>query len=369
MWLGSFDFGTHVMKSGCNQNSLGKISLTALLLFWSVTTAGQQTTKGYPPPGKLIDIGGYRLHLNCTGNKRPTVVLIAGAGDFSFDWSLVQPSIAQFARVCSYDRAGFGWSDPGPTPRTMKQEAFEVHTLLNAAHIKPPYVLIGHSIGGLVGRVYARQYPREVAGVVLIDSTHEDTTLMLNGKLAHIRELAKPDPVPSVQTIKSSPPKPFTKEDLNQFESDLKSNGPPKITAPFDKLPPSIQAMRLYFLSQPPRAAGGGMDFLAEELRDMYAERAKTPYPLGNLPLVVLLAKAAYGKPPRDIDADEWQRVNEEKRQQKIEFTNLSRNSKLIVAEKSGHHIQLDEPQVVIDAVRLVVESLRRHQTLDGKKL
>jgi len=279
---------------------------------------------------------------------------------------LVQPGISRFARVCSYDRAGFAWSDPGPTPRTMKQEAFELHTLLNAAHIKGPYVLVGHSLGGLVARVYASQYKQDVAGVMLIDSTHEDTTLMLNGKLAHMRELASPNPVPPVQTMKSSPPKPVTKEDLDQFESNLKSNGGAKISEPFNKLPASVQALRLNALSQPPRAAGDRRsDFLAEELRDMYAERAKTPYQLGNIPLVVLVPKFDYGKPPPGIDADEWKRVNEEKRQQKIEFTKLSHNSKLIVAENSGHHIQLDEPQVVIEAVRMIVESTRRHQKLD----
>ena len=342
-------------------------TLVALFLMLSPFGALGQLTSQPAPPGKLIDLGGYRLHLNCTGNKGPTVVLIPGAGDFSFDWSLVQPKIAQFARVCSYDRAGFAWSDPGPIPSTMKQEAFELHALLSAAHIKGPYILVGHSLGGLVTRVYASQYPKEVAGIVLIDSTHEDTTLMMNGKLAHMRELARPGPVPAVQTLKSGPPKPVTKEDLAQFESNLKSN-PPRIGAPFNKLPESIQAMRLWFLQQP-RRSGGGMDFLAEELRDMYEARARTPNLPGNLPLVVLLPKAEYGRPPRGIDADEWKRVNEEKRQQKIEFTNLSPNSKLIVAENSGHHIQLDEPQVVIDAVRLIVETSRQHKTLDGKKL
>lgn len=226
---------------------------------------------------------------------------------------------------------------------------------------------MGHSIGGLVTRVYASQYSQEVAGILLIDSLHEDTTLSVNGKLAHMRELAKPDPVPPVQTLKSGPPKPVTKEVLDQFQSNLKSN-PPRIGDTFNKLPESIQAMRLWFLSQPTRAGGGGMDFLAEELRDIYNSRAQSPYQLGNLPLLILLPKT-YGKPPQGIDADEWKRFNEEKLQQKIDFTNLSHNSKLIVAENSGHHIQLDEPQVVIDAVRLIVETSRRHKTLDGKKL
>src|SRR5262245_39082736 len=183
-----------------------KIALIVFLICWPLMVAAQTPVPAPPfaPPGKLIDIGGYRLHLNCTGNKSPTVVLIAGAGDFSFDWSLVQPGIAQFARVCSYDRAGFAWSDPGPTPRTMKQEAFELHTLLRAARIKGPYLLVGHSLGGLITRIYLDQYPPEVAGIVLLDSTHEDTTLMINGKLVHMRELAQTDQVPPVQTMKSS---------------------------------------------------------------------------------------------------------------------------------------------------------------------
>jgi hypothetical protein len=101
----------------------------------------------------------------------------------------------------------------------------------------------------------------------------------------------------------------------------------------------------------------------------MYEARSKKPNQLGKLPLVVLLTKPGFGNPPSGIAADEWKRVNEEKRQQKIEFTNLSPNSKLIVAEKSGHHIHLDEPAVVIDAVRLLVEAARQHKTLDGKKL
>jgi len=345
-----------------------KIALIALLMGWSVVATAQEPNPPARPPGKLIDIGGYRLHLNCTGKQGPTVVLIAGAGDFSFDWSLVQPGLAQLARVCSYDRAGFGWSDPGPTPRTMKQEAFELHTMLSAALIKGPFVLVGHSLGGLITRVYAAQYPQEVAGIVLVDSTHEDTTLMIDGKLVHMRELAQSDPVPPVQTIKSSPPRPPAKEDLGQFEFNLKTFGAPKIDAPFDKLPAAVQTVRLWFLSQPPRAAGG-RDFLPEELRDMFAARAKQPFALGNLPLVILLPKPDYGDPPPGIEASEWKRVNEEKRQQKIAFTTLSHNSRLIVAEHSGHHIQLDEPQVVIDAVRLIIDSVKRHQTLDGKPM
>jgi pimeloyl-ACP methyl ester carboxylesterase len=341
-----------------------KVTAAACLALMSAMAVGQQQDKtAYSPPGKLVDVGGYRLHLNCTGKDGPAVVLIAGAGDFSFDWELVQPDVARFTRVCSYDRAGLAWSDPGPTPRTMRQDAYELHTLLRAARIKPPYVLVGHSLGGLIARAYAEKYPNELAGLVLVDSTHEDTVLIFQGKLVRIREHAKGTPVPQVQTMKSNPPKPPAKEDLEQFESNQKTFGPPKIGSPFDKLPPHTQAVRLWALSQPPRAAGSP-DFWSEELQAMYSARAKTPYQLGDKPLVVLLAKPGYGQPPGGIPADEWKNFNEEKRQQKVELTNLSRNSKLIVAERSGHHIQLDEPQVVTEAIRLAVNAVRRRNKL-----
>jgi pimeloyl-ACP methyl ester carboxylesterase len=342
-----------------------KIAVIALALF-SVSAIAQQpaSTPPYSPSGKLVDIGGYRLHINCTGNSGPTVILIAGGGDFSFDWSLVQPGVSRFARVCSYDRAGLAWSDAGPTPRTMKQEAYELHTLLKAARIKPTFILVGHSIGGLIARVYAEQFSKEVAGLVLIDPTHEDTVLMVQGKFVRIRESAKGIAVPPLQTMKSSPPKPPGAEDLEQFQLNQKVFGPPKIGPPFDQLPTSIQAMRLWFLSQPPRAAAG-QNFWAEELQAMYAARAKSPFQLGDRPFVILLPKFTGGSnPPPGIAADEWKHINEEKRQQKLELMNLSHNSKIIVAEKSGHHIQLDEPDRVINAIHQVIESIKRRQPL-----
>ena len=147
------------------------VSLGLLLVGYMVEPMAEAAdAKAYPPPGELVDVGGYRLHINCTGSGSPTVVIDAGWGDWSTAWGLVQPQVAKTTRVCTYDRAGTGWSDAGPLPRDATQFAKELHTLLQNAHVPGPYVLAGHSLGGLPVRVFTGMYPSEVAGVVLIDS-------------------------------------------------------------------------------------------------------------------------------------------------------------------------------------------------------
>ncbi len=135
---------------------------------------GNRAMNLIPPPGQLIDIGGYRLHLHAQGEGGPTVVLEAGNGDFSLTWSLVQPEAARLTRVVSYDRAGLGWSDRGPRPRTVDVAMDELRTLLHGAGIPGPYILVGHSYGGMVARLFAYRYPGDVAGLVLVDAAHED---------------------------------------------------------------------------------------------------------------------------------------------------------------------------------------------------
>ena len=132
--------------------------------------------KVYPPPGQLVDVGGYRLHINCTGTGSPTVVIDAGLGDWSTTWGgYVQPEVAKTARVCTYDRAGMGWSEAGPLPRDAGQIAKELHTLLQNANIPGPYIMVGHSLGGLPVRVFVHDYASEIAGVVLIESMSSET--------------------------------------------------------------------------------------------------------------------------------------------------------------------------------------------------
>lgn len=336
--------------------TLPKASAVALILLTVFNAFAQRPAP--KPPGRLVDVGGYRLHLNCTGGGGPAVVLISGAGDFSFDWSLVQPRAARLARVCSYDRAGLAWSDLGPTPRTMRQDAHELHTLLANAGVPSPYVLVGHSIGGLIARVYAARYPGEVAGVVLVDSTTEDTTLSYQGKVVRVRESARGRPVPDVQTLASSPPKPPTEDDLKQAEFNRQLFGPPKIEPPFDRLPRAAQGLRLWALSNPKLSAAAD-DFWAEELRELHEARGRDPRQLGGLPLVVLVGGRTEPTPP-GVTAEEWRRLSEEKRREKESLVGLSTAGTLRVASRSGHHVQLEEPALVVEAVRQVLQSARR---------
>jgi pimeloyl-ACP methyl ester carboxylesterase len=152
--------------------SLMVVLFLGLMLLGAIyeSRAEAADVRAYPPPGQMIDVGGYRLHLNCTGTSSPTVVIESGWGDMSASWGWVQPEVAKSTRVCTYDRAGMGWSEPSPDPRTARQFALELHTLLVNANEPGPYVLVGHSLGGYTMEVFAHDYPDEVSGLVLIDA-------------------------------------------------------------------------------------------------------------------------------------------------------------------------------------------------------
>jgi pimeloyl-ACP methyl ester carboxylesterase len=155
------------------------ITLVALSAIGAVYQAAgaRSDQRDFPPPGQLYDVGGYRLHLYCTGpqeTNNPTVILENLSGGTSANWGWIQPEIAKVTRTCSYDRAGWGWSDPGPHPQSLQQTVSDLHTLLEKAGIPGPYVLVGHSIGGIYVRKYAADYPDEVVGIVLVDSSHPD---------------------------------------------------------------------------------------------------------------------------------------------------------------------------------------------------
>jgi pimeloyl-ACP methyl ester carboxylesterase len=137
-------------------------------------TASITDSRNHPPPGRLVDVGGYSLHISCLGNGTPTVILDALFPGTVSNWAWVQPEIAKTTRVCADDRAGLGWSDSGPMPRDAVQHAAELRTLLANAGVTGPYVLVGHSLGGLSVRMFADRYPDEVAGMVLVEASNPD---------------------------------------------------------------------------------------------------------------------------------------------------------------------------------------------------
>ena len=332
---------------------------SALACAAAVSSAqGSPDSPPYPPPGRLIDVGGWRLHLNCTGEARPTqptVVLEAGVGDFSVEWSLVQPAVARFARVCSYDRAGDGWSEIGPYPRTFRQIVYELHTLLDRAGERPPYVLVGHSYGGWLVRLYQSTYPSEVTGMVLVEAGAADPwRLTSGGRLVHSSELVTGQPVPPVKTsgplrVSDIPPAALAQMRAGLADASRHANDPPR-----DRLPPEAQRMRTWALSQVGHVVAAVNPFEAEELAALRAERAKTQFALDDLPLVVITR----GRP--EESGPNAAAMEAEHRNDHAAVAALSRRGKLIVAERSGHHVQLEQPALVASGIEQVVAAARR---------
>ena len=326
----------------------GNHVLLSLLALPSAFLIGQSALLDQPtlPPGRLVDLGGYRLHLYCTGPTspdRPTVVLSAGAGDLAIDWTLVQPTVAQSARVCSYDRAGSGWSDPGPEPRSLHQEAGELRRLLTSAGERPPYIVVGHSLGGLVVRVFQAENPGETVGMVLVDPAHEDQRLGYRGQFVKVRTIATGRAVPAFRTFNQSPPVLLTGADLNRCRT---SPSTATIYGPFVKLPEAAQRLRLWVQSHPSCVAEGD-DYLPEELAAMFSNRRLNPQPLGNVPLVVIFG-ARVEEPP-GVPLEEWRR---ERSDQMADLSRLSLRGRVVTDERSGHHVHLDDPPIVIEAIR-----------------
>jgi pimeloyl-ACP methyl ester carboxylesterase len=152
---------------------VGLLALAVIGAIYQVV-ATQIDQRTYSPPGEMVNVNGHLMHINCLGEGGPTVILEAANLGMSAHWVRVQQQLAQSMRVCAYDRAGMGWSEAGPEPRDAKQISSELHTLLKGADTEAPYVLVGHSYGGLYTRMYAARYPKQVAGVVLVDSSHPE---------------------------------------------------------------------------------------------------------------------------------------------------------------------------------------------------
>ncbi len=287
----------------------------------------------HPPPGRLVDVGGYRLHLYCAGEGRPTVVMDAGRGNWSLFWSWVQPEVEKFTCVCTYDRAGLGWSDPGPKPRTSQQMVTELNALLRKAGTEGPYVLVAHSAAGYNVRLYTHQFPDEVAGMVLVDVTHE------NGHSYLSREMSKRLKRMFNVARMTAP------LGLIRLVGNLGLS--PELESLLKKFPTGVQAMTraIYYRSQTSKTAWDELD--ADQESRVQVRGAGS---LGDKPLVVL---TALGEVEDDETKPVWLK-------QHADLARLSSQSTRIIAERSSHYIQLDRPDLVVGAIRQVVEAVRR---------
>jgi pimeloyl-ACP methyl ester carboxylesterase len=320
-------------------NWLPRIAAIALILpligliYQAIATRLDE--RKYPPPGRLVDVGGYRLHIQgseSTSHKDgPTVILDAGLGDCSLTWSLVQPEIAKFTSVYSYDRAGLGWSDPAPTPRTSKQMVRELHALLTNAEIKKPYVLVGHSAGGINALLFASQYPEDVAGIVLVDSAHEDQDFVLSPILQNAGPLTAPFGLPRL------------------FSPIFLSANP--VFAKDSRYPPVYKAM----IARTNHVFAFRREFLS--FKQSLSEAGTEKKSLGDIPLIVLTAD--HPEQTAGLSQAQAESFLKHKNLQK-ELAQRSMSGKQIIVGNSSHFIQYDYPEVVTEAVCEVIERARR---------
>jgi pimeloyl-ACP methyl ester carboxylesterase len=237
-------------------------------------------------------------------------------------------------------------------PRTARQISLELHTALQNAGIKPPYILVGQSFGGFLVRAFARYYPNDVVGMVLVDVVPENGRIIIGGKPTRIREFAKGRTEPAPQNFF----KPMKTEIADSTPSSDAS-----IEPPLDKLPDSIQKLQLWAQVQMNYldATSAEMDWSPEDVANLYKHQGESAYKLGNIPLIVITR----GKGGYDGRSDSLALETERLQLQK-QLSNLSTNSKFIVDNNSGHNIHLEDPQIVIQAIRAVCEAARNKKSL-----
>jgi pimeloyl-ACP methyl ester carboxylesterase len=291
----------------------------------------------HPMPGQLVDIGGYKRHIYCIGQGSPTVILDAGLGDSFISWHKVQPEIAKFTRVCSYDRAGIGYSDSSPRPRTGKTFAEELHGLLQSAAVPSPYILAGHSMGGFDVRLYTSLYRSEVAGMVLVDSSHPEQQKRLP---------------PALNDLDAT----WLRE--QEFFEFTMPFGLPRFLG-FCGNDPAVRAVECNFHSARESVA---------ELKAISESAAQTAATgsLGDMPLVVLSHDPDTPQP--DLPEELVKPANDAWQQMQKELAHLSARGGQVIAKNSGHYIQLDRPDLVVDAVRSVVDQARQTQPVPEPK-
>lgn len=328
------------MRKWLKRGVMGVVVLVAFVLMgglvyeqwsrWSVV-------RTLSPEGELVEVDGRRVHLRCLGERSPTVILEAGLGPGGWrDWASLMPEIAPVTRVCAYDRAGILWSDRGEEPRDAHRIADELHTLLAAASESPPYVLVGHSLGGLLVRVFADRYPGEVSGFVFVDASHPQQM-----------ERAPPE---VAKAMAEAMPKPL-------LMKTLAATGALRLGSRLSSDDSNEQATDVTSLLLPRTVPG----LLAEidAIEDIASQAAQTQS-FGELPIVVLTAGRLPDPLPPGVDEDIAARMQEVWLVLQSELATLSSNVDHRVIEEASHYIHYDDPDAVLTAIADVVTAARQ---------
>lgn len=291
-------------------------------------------------PGNVYDIGGYSMHLYCTGEGSPTVVLSSGLGDDFTGWARVQPALSRQTRVCSYDRAGFGWSESRPGVQDANTIASELHQLIGAASVQKPFVVVGHSISGIYLRSYAAHYPGDLAGLVFVDGA----TPLQDDRVP--KELVK------------------IQEDQRRqmpWQKLLMMLGWYRLQGACSSIPPRFEAYSAWIKADsciPPQ-----MDAIENELDAERASGEETIHagPFGDLPVLILSRdpKVLSSNWPASVakaNSVVWNQMQEESKA-------LSTQSRRIIAKGSDHYVQNDRPDLVIREITAFVAMIRKHQS------
>ncbi len=293
----------------------------AIAMLRSMEAWADQEDDWLAPPGKLYRIGSHRLHIHCVGNGSPAVILDAGLCGISLEWTVVQKFVSRETRICAYDRAGYSWSDPGPVPRATDQIVEELHDLLVAAEITPPYVLVGHSFGGFNVQYFAKVYPKLTAGMVLVDSSHPEQAERLSDK-----------PVIESNTnagrlITTLHPE----HALKHYPENLRNQAMVLMA-----LRKAIETQQREFVNY---KYSGYLVLQSGRLPD--------------IPLVVVT------RGQREWPDNQKGRLLEQKWQSmQRDLVSLVPNAKQMIAARSGHLIHLEQPEIVVAAIQSVLDSL-----------
>jgi pimeloyl-ACP methyl ester carboxylesterase len=303
----------------------------------------------FPQRGKSVQAGPVKLNLDCSGTESPIVILDSGMGVPGVGWIKIQPEVSKFARVCSYDRAGYGWSEPGPEPRTSMEIAKELKALLDAAGEKAPYVLVGHSFGGYNIRVFTKLYPGDVVGVVLVDASHEDEEERIESLLpAAVKEQEKKDEERNRKLDRILTPF-LIHFGIERF----------KVAAGWEtstSISKDLQQELLYLQQQ---TKSRNAIALEDKVSADSVAQVRAAGNLGNRPLIVLTAGKPYDPDPlltkQDMDKQNNMWINV----LQVEEAHLSTRGKQIVVPNSDHMIPFERPDAVISAVREVWSASR----------